>query len=57
MLSPSECASVLARLEAITNQWAPEGSDQLLQQHIEDARQLASVLRLCVDKDVPLVFL
>ncbi|MCX4970864.1 hypothetical protein OHA98_40215 [Streptomyces sp. NBC_00654] len=56
-LSPSKCASILVRLEAITNQWAREGGDQLLQQHIKDARQLASVLRLCIDKNVPLVFL
>jgi hypothetical protein len=56
-LSPAECASVLIRLEAITDQWAREGGDQLLQQHIEDARQLAGVLLLCMEKDVPLVFL
>ncbi|MFD9622887.1 hypothetical protein ACFWB2_37400 [Streptomyces virginiae] len=56
-LSPDECASILVRLEAITDQWAREGGDQLLQQHIEDARQLAGVLRLCIEKDVPLAFL
>ncbi|MFF1360019.1 hypothetical protein [Streptomyces sp. NPDC058297] len=56
-LSPTECASILLRLEAITDQWAREGGDELLQQHIEDARQLADVLRLCIEKDVPLVFL
>lgn len=56
-LSPAECASILDRLEAITDQWAREGSDQLLQQHIEDARQLADVLRLCIEKDLPLAFL
>ncbi|MFB7868030.1 hypothetical protein [Streptomyces sp. NPDC056069] len=56
-LSPTECASVLVRLEAITDQWAREGGDQLLQQHIEDAHQLAGILRLCIEKDVPLAFL
>jgi|1185.fasta_scaffold911065_1 hypothetical protein len=56
-LSPAECASILIRLEAITDQWTREGSDQFLQQHIEDARHLAGVLRLCIEKDVPLVFL
>ncbi|MFJ2823513.1 hypothetical protein ACIO7M_20700 [Streptomyces toxytricini] len=56
-LSPTECTSILVRLEAITDQWASEDSDQLLQQHIEDARQLAGVLRICIEKDVPLVFL
>lgn len=55
-LSPAECVSILVRLEAITDQWAREGSDQLLQ-HFEDARRLAGVLRLCIEKDVPLTFL
>ncbi|MFI8194704.1 hypothetical protein ACIF8T_39410 [Streptomyces sp. NPDC085946] len=56
-LSPAQCASILIRLEAITDQWAREGGDQLLQQHIEDGRQLAGVLRLCIEKNVPLAFL
>ncbi|MGW6479513.1 hypothetical protein ACWGDS_16665 [Streptomyces sp. NPDC055059] len=56
-LSPAECASILLRLEAITDQWAREGDVEYLQQHIEDARQLADVLRLCIEKDVPLTFL
>ncbi|MFF9090787.1 hypothetical protein ACF1BE_31270 [Streptomyces sp. NPDC014991] len=56
-LSPAECASMLVRLEAIKDEWAREDSDQLLQQHIEDARQLTDVLRLCIEKDVPLAFL
>lgn len=55
-LSPAECASILVRLEAIIGLWAQEGDDQLFQ-HIEDARQLAGVLRLCIEKDVPLGFL
>ncbi|MFE3558551.1 hypothetical protein ACFXKW_27385 [Streptomyces sp. NPDC059193] len=56
-LSPAECASILVRLEAITDQWVREGGDQLLQQHIEDARQLAGILRLCIENHVPLAFL
>ncbi|MEV8350908.1 hypothetical protein ACFVTT_38990 [Streptomyces niveus] len=56
-LSPAECASILVRLEAVTDQWAREGGDPLLQQHIEDARRLAGVLRLCIERGVPLVFL
>ncbi|MGW4506845.1 hypothetical protein ACWENO_19635 [Streptomyces sp. NPDC004436] len=56
-LSPAECASILVRLEAISDQWTRKDSDHLLQQHIEDARQLAGVLRLCIEKDVPLSFL
>ncbi|MEU3480915.1 hypothetical protein ACI2LO_33120 [Streptomyces sp. NPDC033754] len=56
-LSPEECASILVRLEAITYQWSHEGNDQLLRQHIEDSRQLAGILRLCIEKNVPLAFL
>ncbi len=56
-LSPDECASVLVRLEAIADQWAREGGDQPLRQHIEDASKLAGVLRLCIEKGVPLAFL
>jgi hypothetical protein len=56
-ISPTECASMLVRLEAITEQWAREGGDPILQQHIKDARQLANALRLCIEKDVPLLFL
>ncbi|MGV9316564.1 hypothetical protein ACWDR0_30925 [Streptomyces sp. NPDC003691] len=56
-LSPVECASMLVRLEVITDRWAREDGDQLLQQHIEDARKLAAALRVCVEKEVPLAFL
>jgi hypothetical protein len=56
-LSPADCAVILPRLEAIIDQWAREGGDQFLKQHIADARQLAGVLRLCIEKDVPLAFL
>ncbi|MFG2487905.1 hypothetical protein ACGFSI_34805 [Streptomyces virginiae] len=56
-LSPADCASILVRLETITDQWVQEGGDQLLRQQIEDARQLAGVLRHCIEEDVPLVFL
>ncbi|MFI9176081.1 hypothetical protein [Streptomyces lincolnensis] len=56
-LSTAECASILVRLEAITDQWTRQRGDQLLQQHIEDARQLTDVLRLCIEKDVSLAFL
>ncbi|MFE6834795.1 hypothetical protein ACFVFI_08115 [Streptomyces sp. NPDC057705] len=56
-LSSAECGLILVRLEAINDRWVREGGDQLLQQHIKDARQLAGILRLCVEKDVPLAFL
>ncbi|MFC9686462.1 hypothetical protein [Streptomyces sp. NPDC056948] len=56
-LSPDECVSILVRLETIADQWAREDGDQLLRQHIEDANRLAGVLRPCVEKGVPLIFL
>lgn len=56
-LSPADCAVMLPRLETITDQWAQDGDDMLLHEHIEDARQLAVVLRLCIEKNVPLHFL
>ncbi|MFH0173279.1 MULTISPECIES: hypothetical protein [Streptomyces] len=56
-LSAAECAGILPRLEAVIGQWLLEPTEPLLQQHIEDARQLAVVLRLCIDKDVELCFL
>ncbi|WP_406423629.1 hypothetical protein OHA59_49590 [Streptomyces sp. NBC_01589] len=56
-LSSADCAVILPRLEAITDQWAQDGDDTLLHEHIEDARQLAGILRLCIEKNVPLLFL
>ncbi|WP_406445003.1 hypothetical protein OHB14_38710 [Streptomyces sp. NBC_01613] len=56
-LSTAECTAILPRLEAITCEWQEQAADRLLQQHIEDARQLALVLRFCVEKDVELLFL
>lgn len=52
------CAVILPRLEAVTGQWQTEGGDDpLLRQHIEDARRLTVVLRFCMEKDIPLLFL
>jgi hypothetical protein len=55
-LSPAECAAILARLAEIIDQWQQAPIDPLLQAHLDDARQLAVVLRLCVAKDVALIF-
>ncbi|MFD6553337.1 hypothetical protein [Streptomyces sp. NPDC058398] len=35
----------------------PSAADPLRRRHIEDARQLALVLRLCIEKDVGLLIL
>ena len=54
-LSPSECAAILPRLEAIVDQWRTEADAP--RAHINAAQQLTVVLRLCVSKDVELLFL
>ncbi|MFD7322076.1 hypothetical protein ACFV9D_13490 [Streptomyces sp. NPDC059875] len=57
-LQAAECAAILPRLEAIADRWELlKADDPLLPGHIEDARRLTDVLRFCVAKDVPLVFL
>ncbi|MFJ5949518.1 hypothetical protein [Streptomyces noursei] len=56
-LSPADCAVILPRLEAITDEWGRDSADLLFRQHVEDALQLAGVLRVCIDKCVPLLFL
>lgn len=56
-LATAECAAMLPRLNEIISQWLEEPGDPILQQHIQDARQLAVVLRFCVDEGVELVFL
>ena len=56
-LSPADCAAILPRLAAIADQWAQDGDDTLLHEHIEEGRQLTTVLRLCIEKNVPLCFL
>lgn len=48
---------ILARLEAIADEWAQNSDDTLLHQYIADARRLADVLRFCVEKHVPLLSL
>jgi hypothetical protein len=54
-LSPTECAALLPRLEAIVDQWQNEAD--VPRAHIDGAQQLTVVLRLCVAKDVELLFL
>ncbi|MDH6455716.1 MULTISPECIES: hypothetical protein [unclassified Streptomyces] len=54
-LSPTECAALVPRLEAIVDQWQNEA--HVPRAHIDAAQQLTVVLRLCVAKDVELLFL
>lgn len=55
-LSPLECAAMLPRVEEIADQCQERGQDRLVQEHITYARNLAIVLRFCIDKDVDLLF-
>ncbi|MGW7080451.1 hypothetical protein [Streptomyces sp. NPDC054866] len=55
-LTPAQCAAMLPRLEAILDQRQPDDSDPVLRRRSEDVRELVTVLRICVDKDVELVF-
>ncbi|WP_405621458.1 hypothetical protein [Streptomyces sp. NBC_00076] len=55
-LTPAQCAAMLPRLEAIIDQRQHDDSDPVLQRRIGDASQLVTVMRLCRDKDVELIF-
>ncbi|MEV7417017.1 hypothetical protein [Streptomyces sp. NPDC089919] len=54
VLSVAECASLLPRLEAIVEQWWNEAG--VPRTHVDAARRLMLVLRVCVAKDVELLF-
>ncbi|MEW2426290.1 hypothetical protein AB0911_38230 [Streptomyces nigra] len=55
-LTPTQYAAMLPRLEAILDQRQSDDSDPVIRWRIEDVRQLITVLRFCVDKDVELIF-
>lgn len=55
-LTPAQCATMLPRLEAILDQRQSDDSDPVIRRRIEDVRQLITVLRFCVDKDVQCIF-
>ncbi|MFD5102998.1 hypothetical protein [Streptomyces albidochromogenes] len=55
-LTPAECAAILPRLEEIADQREAGTADALDQRRVDDTRQLIVVLRLCVEKDVGLIF-
>ncbi|MFL9652771.1 hypothetical protein ACJ7VE_03510 [Streptomyces sp. PB17] len=55
-LTPAQCAVMLPRLEAILDQRQSDDSDPVIRRRIEDVRELITVLRSCVDKDVELIF-
>ncbi|MFH9658159.1 hypothetical protein ACH4NF_08575 [Streptomyces sp. NPDC017248] len=55
-LSADDCARVLPRLAEIITEWETDADDPTLARHIEDARQLVIVLKICVDANVELLF-
>ncbi|EFL16488.1 hypothetical protein [Streptomyces sp. C] len=55
-LTVADCAAIAPRLEAVADEWARNRTDGLRERHIEDARQLALVLRFCVEQGVVLHF-
>ncbi|MEU6299706.1 hypothetical protein [Streptomyces erythrochromogenes] len=55
-LTPAQCAAMLPRLEALIDRQQHGDGDAVLQRRIDDARQLVTVLRLCRNKDVGLIF-
>ena len=55
-LPPIQCAAILPRLQELADRCHEGSAAPFLQQHIDDARQLAVVLQLCVEKDIDLIF-
>lgn len=55
-LAPAQCAAMLPRLEAILDRRQSGDSDPVFRRRIDDVTQLVAVLRVCVDKDVELIF-
>ncbi|MER7927400.1 hypothetical protein ABTY96_30375 [Streptomyces sp. NPDC096057] len=55
-LAPAQCAAMLRTLRAILDRHHPDDTGPVLRRHIEDVGQLVTVLRICVDKDVDLIF-
>ncbi|MER5257157.1 hypothetical protein [Streptomyces sp. NPDC002855] len=55
-LTPAQCAAMLPRLEAIIGQRQHDDSDLVLRRRIDDTCQLVTVLKICSNKDVGLVF-
>ncbi|MEU9630023.1 hypothetical protein AB0D89_24890 [Streptomyces luteogriseus] len=55
-LTPAHCAAMLPRLETIIDQLQHEDCDSVLQRRVDDTRQLVTVMKYCLDKDVELIF-
>ncbi|KNB49779.1 hypothetical protein [Streptomyces caatingaensis] len=55
-LTPAQCAAMLPCLEAIVGQEQQGDRDPALGRRFDEARQLIVVMRLCLDKNVQLIF-
>ncbi|MFH9427438.1 hypothetical protein ACH4JZ_04035 [Streptomyces sp. NPDC017615] len=55
-LTPGQCAAMLPRLQAMLDLRDPEEADAAYLRRMEDVDELVTVLRLCVDKGVELIF-
>ncbi|RZU44559.1 hypothetical protein EV284_2028 [Streptomyces sp. BK022] len=55
-LTSAQCAAMLPRLQAMLDGRDPEETDPAYVRRMEDVDELVAVLRVCVDKDVELVF-
>ncbi|MFD4416070.1 hypothetical protein ACFVXW_09690 [Streptomyces sp. NPDC058251] len=55
-LTPAQCAAILPRLSEIAGQPQDDRLDPVRQRRIQDVRQLVVVLRLCIERDVDLLF-
>ncbi len=55
-LTPAQCAALLPRLREMTGQPRGGSADPLVRRHRDDARRLAVVAQICVDKSVELLF-
>lgn len=55
-LTPAQCAAMLPRLETIIDQIPHEDCDPVVQRRVDDTRQLVTVMKYCLDKDVELIF-
>ncbi|MER6016831.1 hypothetical protein [Streptomyces anulatus] len=54
-LTLAQCAAILPRLEAITD-LQHEGGDPVHERRVDDVRQLVTVVKYCLAKEVELIF-
>ncbi|MCX4774830.1 hypothetical protein [Streptomyces sp. NBC_01285] len=55
-LTAAQCRAMLPRLEAIIDERQHDGGDPALVRRIDDTRQLVTVMRFSLDKDVEIIF-